>query len=253
MQNTRIENDFSNIKERIMLFVEHKHIPKGKFFEKIGVTSANFRGKAKDSPLNSSAIERIVSEFPDLSLEWLLSGKGEMFRKEPLSGEQDGMSFVKKYEEDSTGRRVFSIEKKEEFRLVPLINLDAVGGFSSNNDITISDPQYLEGLIPFVGAQVNDLCIPVSGNSMAPTCPSGCLILIRENECWQEYFGYGHIYCILLKDGRRILKEIQKYDENPKEYVLCVSHNKDVPAEELPRDMIVKVWRVIKILTQVDW
>jgi len=253
MQNDTMENDFSTIKERVMLFVEHKHVPKGKFFEKIGITSANFRGKAKSSPLNSTAIAHIISEFPDLSLEWLLTGKGEMFNKKALLKNQEGISLYEEDNEDTMEDKIISMEKKENFRFVPLVNLDVVGGFNSSNNISASDPQFVENLVPFIGAQENDICIPVSGNSMAPTCSSGCYVLVREVECWQEYFGYGHIYCILLRDGRRILKEIQKYDENSKEFVLCVSHNKEFPAEELPRSMIVKVWRVIKILTQLDW
>lgn len=66
------------IKERIIQFVDSKGITKESFYGKIGMTSANFRGKAKETPINSTAIENILSEFPDLNLEWLITGKGEM-------------------------------------------------------------------------------------------------------------------------------------------------------------------------------
>lgn len=66
------------IKERIIQFVDLKGITKESFYSKIGMTSANFRGKAKETPINSTAIENILSEFPDLNLEWLITGKGEM-------------------------------------------------------------------------------------------------------------------------------------------------------------------------------
>jgi cellulase/cellobiase CelA1 len=69
------------IKERILQLLEYKHIGKENFFEKMGMTSANFRGEAKKRPLNSNAIENILSEFPDLSPEWLLTGKGSMLRE----------------------------------------------------------------------------------------------------------------------------------------------------------------------------
>lgn len=68
------------IKDRIIQLIENKKLVKEKFFEKIGLTSANFRGKARLTPINSNAIENIFSEIPDLNLEWLLTGKGEMFK-----------------------------------------------------------------------------------------------------------------------------------------------------------------------------
>lgn len=68
------------IKERIIQVIEYKGIAKEDFYKKIGMTSANFRGDAKKRPLNSNAIENILSEIPDLNPEWLLTGKGEMLR-----------------------------------------------------------------------------------------------------------------------------------------------------------------------------
>src|SRR5690554_493287 len=70
------------IKERIIKTLEYKGIPKEEFYKKIGMTSASFRGKAKTTPLNSSAIENILSEIPDINIEWLITGKGEMLLSE---------------------------------------------------------------------------------------------------------------------------------------------------------------------------
>ncbi len=68
------------IKDRIIQLIEQKGIKKEEFFKKIGMTSANFRGKAKKTPLNSNAIENILTEIPDLNGHWLLTGKGEMLK-----------------------------------------------------------------------------------------------------------------------------------------------------------------------------
>ena len=69
------------IKERIIQLIEYKGIAKENFYVKIGMTSASFRGKAKESPLNSNAIENILSEIPDVNIEWLLTGKGSMLKQ----------------------------------------------------------------------------------------------------------------------------------------------------------------------------
>ncbi|MCU7559099.1 hypothetical protein N4T42_02125 [Riemerella anatipestifer] len=68
------------IKERILQFVDFKGVKREVFYGKIGMTSANFRGKAKETPINSTAIENILSEYPDLNLEWLITGSGEMVK-----------------------------------------------------------------------------------------------------------------------------------------------------------------------------
>ncbi len=69
-----MKNIFTNIKERVMEVAERQPITKEEFFKSIGMTSANFRGKAKDSPLNSNAIVNIITKYPDTDLHWLLFG-----------------------------------------------------------------------------------------------------------------------------------------------------------------------------------
>lgn len=69
------------IKSRIIQLIEFKGIAKEFFYNKIGVTSANFRGKAKESDVGSITIAKILSEIPDANPEWLLTGKGSMLKE----------------------------------------------------------------------------------------------------------------------------------------------------------------------------
>lgn len=69
------------IKDRIIQVLEKKGIAKENFYIQIGMTSASFRGNARKTPLNSTAIENILSIIPDLNPDWLLTGKGSMFRE----------------------------------------------------------------------------------------------------------------------------------------------------------------------------
>ncbi|KAA6347857.1 hypothetical protein EZS27_004722 [termite gut metagenome] len=73
------------IKDRVIQLIEFKGLKKESFFEQIGMTSASFRGKAKNTPLNSTAIENILSNIPDANPEWLLTGIGSMLREESTS------------------------------------------------------------------------------------------------------------------------------------------------------------------------
>ncbi len=74
-------NKITNIKDRIIYFIEYKEIKKGHFFESIGITSANFRGIAKKTPLNSTAIEKIITLYPELNVRWLITGEGSMLNE----------------------------------------------------------------------------------------------------------------------------------------------------------------------------
>jgi hypothetical protein len=66
------------IKERMIEFIDSKGIVKERFYEMIGMTSANFRGPARNSPINSNAIKKMLEKFPDLNLYWLITGEGQM-------------------------------------------------------------------------------------------------------------------------------------------------------------------------------
>lgn len=73
-------NKFSNIKERVLQIAENKGIAKEKFFQNIGMTYGNFKGRSKGTPLNSNAIADISSIYPDVDLQWLITGKGKMLK-----------------------------------------------------------------------------------------------------------------------------------------------------------------------------
>ena len=81
---------FLNSKERVIHYIESKNISKNKFYTLTGVSNGVLD---KKSELSISTIEKIYYTFPDLSLEWILFGKGEMLRKNDAENMiQDGFS-----------------------------------------------------------------------------------------------------------------------------------------------------------------
>ncbi len=77
-----MENKFTNIKVRCLQFAEYQKISKETFCKMIGQTYGNFKGKNKNTPLNSSTIENILSLFPGINLTWLITGEGEMLKSD---------------------------------------------------------------------------------------------------------------------------------------------------------------------------
>lgn len=68
----------TNVKERILYFIENQSINKEFFFEKVGLSYSNFKGIQKKSGLNTDALAKILSFYPNINVEWLLTGKGNM-------------------------------------------------------------------------------------------------------------------------------------------------------------------------------
>lgn len=218
------------IKERIETFIESRGIKRSVFEKSCGFSNGYTRN-LKENP-SATKIEDILNAYPELNRVWLLSGDGDMLKS--ASSEPD------------------PTDKPDNYRLVPLINIDSVGGVHSQNLISVEE-QYVMRHLAFSDARPDDVAILQTGNSMAPTIPSGSALLIRKVDGWQEFFGYGNIYVLLLADGRRITKEIRRYVPDPQKYVWCVSYNPDIADEELPRSFIVGVWKVVKYLADFGW
>lgn len=233
--------------QRIQLIMEKEGLNKNSFSKAIGMTNNVTITRIVNEHRNPSyaTCEKIANAFPQYNLDWLLTGKGEMTKSSDTSDKSVGQKSA--FPSDTSDKSA-----SVDFRLVPILHIDSVGGMHSANSI-VAEPQYVEGYAPFTDAKEGDICIIQSGDSMVPTCPSGSLLLLRQVTNWREYMGYGNIFVIELTDGRRITKEIARYDANPQEYVWCVSHNPNVPDEELPKKLIASVWKVIKIQIDKGW
>lgn len=234
----------STIKDRIIAFIQAEGISVRQFEIQCGLSNGSV-SKMGDNP-RWRICQQILTAFSQLSERWLLAGEGEMLKKQVE---------LKDEVEDLTPEELQEVREgilNGSFRLVPLVNIDSVGGIHSENSITPSE-QYVLKMMPFTEAREGDVAILQTGNSMYPTIPAGSALLIREVVDWREYFGYGSIYVLWLRDGRRITKEIRRYDADPSKYVWCVSYNPDVADEELPVSMIRGVWKVVKYLADFGW
>lgn len=219
-----------DISETLGLVIGYTGLTPAKFAEKIGVKTKQTVYdilKGRTQTFSKSVQDKILSCYPEINRTWLLAGEGPMLKEVDAQKEQ-------------------ATEGKD-FKLLPLINIDSVGGMHSDNEIT-DTAQYTERMVPFPEAREGDIAIYESGDSMAPSIVKGSIMQIRRVERWQEYFGYGQIYVIELMDGRRITKKICKSKEDAKKFVLCHSFNPTVDDEELPREMIKEVWKVVQVL-----
>lgn len=225
--------NFNQIKERILQFINYKNVSIRKFSEKIDINPSNFGKSNLKSDLSSQVLSKILIIFPEISAEWLLTGKGDMLKNSMNTPQNDNKE---------------AINTLSDIR-IPVYNIDVRAGMHDSTDITPDDAQYIERYTLFDGAKKGDIAFHVTGQSMIPKYLPGSLVLVREVASWQEYFGYGDCYILMLNDGRRVLKQVMKSQQDAKQYVLCQSINPQYPAEELPRKMILKVFKVIACQT----
>ena len=196
-------NKITNIKERVVQVIEIKRITKETFFEKIGTTSANFRGKAKETPLNSTTIENIITELPDISLEWLLTGKGEMF-KSPHNYTYQAT------EQQNFAEAIVSYDRK---RGIPLVSIAAIAGFG-NSSFAIQESDVKDYyVVPKFKDRKIDFMIEISGSSMYPKYNSGDVVactILRES----RFIQWNKVHVIGTQEQGILVKRIRKTDDD---------------------------------------
>lgn len=75
------------IKDRVLIISKYYRVRKEIFFEALNISYANFKGKAKESSLNSESIVKILTKYNKINAEWLLFGNGEMVKNNNLKSE----------------------------------------------------------------------------------------------------------------------------------------------------------------------
>ncbi|NDV45477.1 helix-turn-helix transcriptional regulator [Paludibacter sp. 221] len=220
------------IKERIIQFIEYKGIPKEEFYLKIGMTSASFRGNAKKTPLNSNAIENILSEIPDINPEWLLTGKGEM-----IKGENELVKTkITPYKLKTDGAGMVHQE-------IPLYELEASAGLTTlfSSDVN----QIPVDFISVPNAPKCDGAIFVRGDSMYPILKAGDIVCYKTIHSIESIY-YGEMYLIDINvEGDQYLtfKYVQKSDKGD-EYLCLVSQN----PHHAPKDIFKSDIRALAIV-----
>lgn len=216
------------IKDRIIQLIEYKGIAKENFYKKIGVTSANFRGKAKESDVVSVTIAKILSEIPDVNIEWLLTGNGEMLKE----GTQTQLYKLR-------GDRTIKHQQ------IPLYDLEASAGlvqlFQDGNSVEPIDTISIPNLPKCDGA------LYVVGDSMYPLLKSGDIVMYKQVHDLPNDFFWGEMYLVHINmdgDTYTTVKYIQRSDVGP-EYIKLVSYNqhhspKDIHLSRIRAAALVK-------------
>lgn len=223
------------IKERILTFIESEGIKKNAFFQETGIQASNFKGKNILSQPGSDMLVKILSIYPKLSAEWLMTGRGNMLSS-------DNSDNAVRQTPEPAAKRVMDDGKEG----IPLIPLDAVAGFPA----TDSSYAYMENcdryIIPEFQDKGADFIIRVSGDSMIPLYYSGDLIACHKIHDIR-FFQWGTVYVLETSQGvlvKRVMESIEHDD-----CILCASENDTVHRPFLlPKDDIRSMSTIVGLI-----
>lgn len=194
----------ASIKYRILYFIENQHIKKVDFFRKTGMSASNFKGKGLNSELGGDKIAKFLSVYPDVSAEWLISGKGPMLAGNNLIREENAHYGQK---------------------LLPLISADewidcGTQNFCFNN----ISRHYL--IHEFSKA---DFLLCVKGDAMSPKYNNEDLVACKKET---SFMPDNKIYAIRTKSMGVIIRRVSPAEKST--HITLISENKDYPPFYIP-------------------
>jgi len=221
--------NITNIKERILQIAELKDVSKESFCEKIGMSYGNFKGKSKNSAINSNAIAEIVTLYPDLNLRWLITGDGEMQLNESVS-----TSYVSEPVTPYNLRTDHSIQSQS----IPLYNKEASASLISLFQNHTTEMQI--GTLSIPNIPSCDGAIYITGDSMYPLLKSGDMVLFKKVPDPQQailFFGEMYLLCFTVNDDDYVaVKWLQRSEQ--KDHIKLVSENQHHDSIDIPLSSI---------------
>jgi phage repressor protein C with HTH and peptisase S24 domain len=216
----------TGIHGRLERVIAHLGLRTSSFERALGFSNGSI-GKVLDErrSIGSDRLETIFSKYPQISPEWLLTGRGEMVRVDPVPMVREEM--------ESYGRNI------------PITEISAAAGpgYMNTEVLRTSEFVQLPGALTKTGKY---LCVRIKGSSMAPTLQDAGYVVIRQLERheWKDLLNE-RVYVVSDREGKTYLKRLR--NRLDKGCLVLSSDNPDKashPNFNLQEDEIVSIWYV---------
>lgn len=237
----------TTIKDRILTFLRENGINKADFYAKTGIEASNFKGRNKESLPGSAMLVKILTLYPGLSADWLLTGNGEMLKTKCssiTSPSSEEPVYEDKVTKNKPNSQIKLAEKLPEgsHEGIPLIPFSAMAG-ALTGEQTALEYECERYVVPaFKGA---DFLMPVKGNSMTPTYVSGDIVACQRVPMSDLFFQWNKPYVLDTTQGP-LIKRIKPGTDA--EHIRIISDNTEYDPYELPISAIHAVALVIGII-----
>lgn len=211
------------IKENILQYIDNQSIVKEDFYRKTGISPSNFKGSGLKSEIGGDKIVKILTCYPDINPEWLLTGKGSMLKVDiPIA-----------------------IPTKEINVGFPFVSVTALGGFGSTDFVIMQQDIKEYYVIPKFKHKKIDFMIEVEGSSMYPKYNSGDVVactIIKES----SFIQWNKAHVIATKEQGIIIKRLKKSEIEGN--LIMVSDNKSYESFEVIKEDINGIALVVGVI-----
>lgn len=212
---------------------------KSAFAAAVGITPSvvdNIVGKRHGKP--SFGVILKVSAIADINIEWLITGKGDMLKDAPSGYKEPDASVSMAREPEAA----FAKATGKTPGAIPLVSEKAVGGFA-NEYFSIKESDVMSYyVIPkfrFLGVS---FMIELTGDSMIPKFYPGDIIACSIIHS-PKFIEWNKCHLLATVDRGLIVKRLMPGDS--KDCLKIISDNKDYPPQDIPKDEITGIARVV--------
>lgn len=209
-----------NVIDRLIQFQQSAGVGgMNKFESYVGISNGYLSNmKKKEGAVSSDVMLKVLAKFPDLNLDWLITGEGDMLKS------------------------VAPSDNVPEVRTRPRIPATAAAGSLSGDvaSVTLRDCEQL----PIINQlPAYDFTIIIKGDSMKPKYESGDEIACRRI-LNPSFIQWGKVHVLDTAQGI-VVKKV--YDDG--DSIKCVSINPEYPPFSVPKDEVYSLSLVVGSLS----
>lgn len=204
------------VKDRIKEFCKSENLSISAFEDTIRVSNGYVNSISKSIGIDK--LNTILEIYPNINLEWLLTGKGKMLKGQEEVLDTESKLNVKPLNETR------SIDPIKEIQSIPLYNIVATAGIKEFVD---NSSQFATEFIQIPNIPTCDGAIHISGNSMEPILKSGEIVAYKMLSPSLDNVIYGRIYIVsyvIDGDANVVVKRIER-SEAGEPYIKLSSEN----------------------------
>lgn len=210
-------------KRRILEFIKNQKITVPIFFQRTGIKRGFLDSDKLDQAVSDRHFSMIIAAFPDLSVDWLITGEGPMLRSD--------LPAAHPATEPGAG--------------IPLIPIEAVAGLPTDDPVGTRFIDCAHYIIPDFANLNVEYMIRVSGSSMYPKYSNGDILACRRVHD-VLFFQWGKIYVIDSSQGALVKRVFQ--DEDPDRILLVSDNRENYPPFSIPKSDIRSLSIVVGVI-----
>jgi len=222
---------YGTMKKRLFEMADFQKLPIDRFEVACGLQRGSISNLSENECLSSEQLTKIIGSFSFFNIEWILTGKGEMFKEGiDRNSLKPGVAakMIKAPDDSNLG--------------IPLIPIDAMAGFG-NGEMQVLEYECERYIVPMF--RDADFLISIRGSSMYPKYSSGDLVACKKLPLNDLFFQWNKVYVLDTSQGA-LVKRIRKGNDN--DHILLVSDNESYEPFELHKSQINAVALVVGVM-----